>query len=272
VLKGIAAEGARDIPVDRTLWTYLPLGAAPTAQPAATTASVAPLSQDLTRWKTGLNMMDLPTGALADTPPEELMRWYVGWTREQAAIRRDIDGATGAFEHGNPRAAELERQWEVIQEEWATRFGTAGVPPLMNDAGAAACQPADVFATLTATPKAINHLSSAQRTTQLPVAGPTGGWGGTLLRMLAIFGLLLAVVTLWLVNRHRPMGGFLLAYPRLVGVLVGLVWWLCLTPSFLGWMIVAVSLIPSVRRFAVVSSEPDTTRTGTFPILNGSRR
>jgi hypothetical protein len=272
VLKGIAAGQTKEIPVDRTLWTYVPLGNAVAAGAATATDSVDPLSQDLMRWETAMSMMDLPTGVLADTPPNELMRWYVGWTRQQAAVRHRIDYATRAFEFANRPAAELETQWETKRDEWATRFGAAGAPEVMDDSAVSACEPADVFATLTATPVEITRLSSTQNTNQMSVAGPYVSWGDTLLRVLAVFCLLVAVAALYFVNCRRPIADFFLGYPRLIGVLGGLAWWLWLTPSFFGWIIVAASLIPLARRFPVVFAERDTTRTGRFPVLNGSRR
>ncbi len=37
-------------------------------------------------------------------------------------------------------------------------------------------------------------------------------------------------------------------WPHLGGVLLGLVWWLFLWPAFLGWLIVAVSLLAVFRK------------------------
>jgi len=272
VLLGITAERPKDIPVDHTLWTYFPLGEAVTARAGTAADSVGLLSQDLTRWQTGLSMMDLPTGVLADTSPDELKRWYVEWTREQAAVRRRITNAAGEFGPANQRAADLKRKWESIRGAWARRLGAAGAPEPLGDDAAAAHKPADIFATIVATPRATTHISQTRRTTQLPVVGPHVRWGDVLSRMLAVLCLLLAAGAIYFLNVRRPIHDLLLSYPRLVGVLVGLAWWLWLTPSVIGWILVAASLIPSVRRFPVVSSEPDTTRTGVFPLLNKSRR
>jgi hypothetical protein len=272
VLRGITASGTKDIPIDRTLWTYFPLGKAVSVREVTATDTVTQLHQDLIRWETGLSMMDLATDVLADTSPDELMYWYVSWTRGQAAVRRRIANATGVLGKTNRRATELEKRWEGKRRAWATRLGAAGKPAPMDDGAAAAVEAVDVLTTITATPVVTTHLSSTQQTAQLPVASPHVGWGDLLLRILATVCLLLAMAALFVVNRRQPIGDLFLSYPRLVGVLAGLAWWLWLTPSVFGWIIVLASLVPSFRRFPVISSEPDTTRTGAVPLWNGSQR
>ena len=49
-------------------------------------------------------------------------------------------------------------------------------------------------------------------------------------------------------------------WPHVFGVLLGLAWWLCLWPAFIGWVIVAISLLGVFRRpwKAVVQSAAST--------------
>jgi hypothetical protein len=196
----------------------------------------------------------------------------VGWTLDQAAVRRRIEYASRASGQANPQVAGLEKQWEILRGQWATRFDAVGAPVPVVDTEVSACDPADVFTTTTATPADTTRHSSTTRAAFLPVEGPFVRWGDVALRLLASVLLLVAVAAAYFWNRRRPMGNPLLSYPRLVGVLAGLAWWLWLTPSVIGWLIVAASLIPSVRRLPGVRPEPDTTRTGTLPVPNRSRR
>jgi hypothetical protein len=265
----VAAPVLKGIRVDRTLWSHYPLGGTAAARNSPAGARVGRLSQDLTRLATGLSMMDLPPDVLTETPPGELMQWYLRWTREQAAVLRRIDYATGALGREDHGATSLKAEWEAQRQQWAKRFGSAAASSLIDDDVVAVYEPAEIFATMTTTPRTTTHLSWKGKASQMAVNGPQGSMGDFWLRLASSFCLLLGVAVLCVVNRHRPIRDFFLSYPRLVGVLVGLAWWLWLTPSLVGWIIVAVSLLPAVRRFSPVASEPDSTRTGTLPLRSG---
>ncbi len=60
-------------------------------------------------------------------------------------------------------------------------------------------------------------------------------------RWLAAAGWGLLVAGAWALGRTRR-AQWLTKWPHAAGVVVGLAWWLWLSPSVLGWLIVAVSL------------------------------
>ena len=94
------------------------------------------------------------------------------------------------------------------------------------------------------------------------------GWrrGRLLVALLPTAGLLL---TLALLRSHVPLGEWCARWPYLFGVLAGLAWWLWLPPSFLGWVIVAISMIGAVRLPAASQRWPRVTEHGTTVIRNG---
>jgi hypothetical protein len=66
-------------------------------------------------------------------------------------------------------------------------------------------------------------------------------------RMLVAFAIASSLILLFLARSWQPLWDFLATWPHLAGVAFGLVWWLWLTPSVVGWVIVAVSLLSVVR-------------------------
>ncbi len=70
------------------------------------------------------------------------------------------------------------------------------------------------------------------------------GWTGRL-----VLGAVLALIltTFWLIAPRLNLAEHCQRRPHWIGVLLGLLWWLTLWPSALGWLIIAVSLLSAVR-------------------------
>jgi len=86
--------------------------------------------------------------------------------------------------------------------------------------------------------------------------GPAGGFSVVvhepdtrqLLRpLITVLGLIGLFGVAFTVRRSPSIRGWVTRWPHLAGVLVGLLWWLWLSPSFLGWLIVAICLAGAVR-------------------------
>ena len=66
-------------------------------------------------------------------------------------------------------------------------------------------------------------------------------------RLPGALGLVLLLGIVYFGARHNILPALAWKWPQLIGVLVGLAWWLFLSPSLLGWAIVLASLLTAVR-------------------------
>ena len=69
-------------------------------------------------------------------------------------------------------------------------------------------------------------------------------FGRQLSLALAIF---VAALLVWKLFRYERVRDVFSRWPQLPGVVIGLAWWLWLSPSALGWLIAAVFLASSLR-------------------------
>ena len=76
---------------------------------------------------------------------------------------------------------------------------------------------------------------------------PSGLSGEWLTRVLIALGIASSLMLLFLARSWRPAWELLARWPHLAGVAGGLVWWLFLSPSLLGWVVVAISLLSALR-------------------------
>jgi hypothetical protein len=268
----LMAPVLKGVPVDRTLWTVFPRGHTASVRTAPPAVQVSRLSQELTRLQTGLQMMNLPADVLAENTPGELMRWYRGWARNQAAVRHRIDVLQRRSGVTNPRTSDLQKHWEAQQQQWAARLDDIAATGSPATEATRVYEPMDMFATMTVAPVTATHVAATGGAPAVSVRRSDGGRSDVAMRLFASICLAIATTVFCVAQRRGWITDFFFGHPQLAGVLVGLAWWLWLTPSLFGWIIVIVSLIPSVRHFPVVSTEPDTARMTTLPLPNGPRR
>lgn len=70
---------------------------------------------------------------------------------------------------------------------------------------------------------------------------------GLLRRVVAACLLMTVLALVFIARSWHGLWEFIAAWPHFIGVACGLVWWLWLAPSFVGWIIVAISLISVAR-------------------------
>ncbi len=66
-------------------------------------------------------------------------------------------------------------------------------------------------------------------------------------RVLLALAICAAAWLVWKLSRHAAVRDTFSRWPHLPGVVVGIAWWLWLTPSAVGWLIEAVFLASSLR-------------------------
>jgi hypothetical protein len=134
--------------------------------------------------------------------------------------------------------------------------------------------PARLLAEITPSPVAATYVLATDTLPTVDVVLPRIDGGDFALRCIASLAVLLGAVIVWISKREMVLGDYLRSCPQVVGVLAGLAWWLWLTPSVLGWVIVALSLIAGIRPLPVAGSEDKTKRirSASLPFINLPRQ
>jgi hypothetical protein len=149
-----------------------------------------------------------------------------------AAIERILEQHAGVVPQHRP--ADL----DVWRARWQRRLTSGRMSALENGSGAR-----DLWQ-----PNALHHANSIY--CQFDGAAPTltlvrhnlgkadyASRGLVALSLCALAGLML------LLRRSDALWSSAERWPHLIGVAIGIVWWLCLVPSIIGWLIVAVCLL-----------------------------
>jgi hypothetical protein len=238
-----AAPSLVDLPVERTLWSIAsPIEAGPASQPSGT--SITPLRHLQLRLAGAAASVDAASNLLLDETSDDVARWYVPWSRRFAASRADLVAAKSAAspEEYNPATdAEL----NAVDQEQAklTKKLNASNPEAQSP------QPSIVsdWLHLAAAQQSSNHRLTFAMThgdaAPLQVEYPERAvvsvarryFVAALVALLTI-ALIVALRFTRLSNVHVSNG------PQWLGLSIGVLWWLWLTPAIVGVAIIAASI------------------------------
>jgi hypothetical protein len=188
-----------------------------------------------------------------DDVGDELANWYVPWARVLDACRGDLDRLRAPAERAaEPPAPDGWDRTEQARKDFEAKLQTAS--PALGQTRAEEPPSAEV-------PWLASDLPATYLLAESPEKlGPTVPSDAALHRFqgrLAAAGGLLLLTGLigWVA---RPPAGRLWAarWWPVVGVGLGLFWWLCLHPSILGWLMVALSLGGAWRQSPVLRRPP----------------
>jgi len=243
----LMAPATEELAPSQTLWTIFGPSAYEPGRPHDV-PPVSPLEHDLRRLQNVEALMATAAGVTSDAP-EEGDHWHRVWARRWMALcdrtmHGRLPGRGG--ESGERPLSEL-LPLERLPAAVAARLQSGNTLAQV----AAEARPAAEFGQLW-----LQTLDRSRPVTRCIGQGGSGsialryrraqarGFSGRLLGAAVLAGgVLLAVVGV----RLRSFSTLTRRWPCLVGVLVGLVWWLWLWPSALGWGIVLVSLLASIR-------------------------
>jgi hypothetical protein len=238
----LSAPALVDLPIDRTLWTVWSPAAAGVGTPMENT-SVSPLQLQQDRLKSAAASLDTASNLLLDESPDDVARWYVPWQRRFAASRANLVIAKVA---GSADAHSTESELNAIdQQQTKLSHKLIGVK---QDADAAAelSRITDWLHLATLEERPDHHATLALVTAadrSLAVEYPQWNLGGVPWRSIAAAGIgLLTIGCLFALRLTRLAAWRLRLSPQLLGVSIGLVWWLWLTPAIVGPAIIAISL------------------------------
>ncbi len=244
-LRRFEAPVLGDLPVRQSLWTV----AGPSLfQPGGSEAAVAPWKLELQRLRNVARVIE-SGGPLASDDLERTVRWYRHWARRlavcQAALKRQLV-RVGSSQSAKQAAAEASAI-QKHQIQVARQLRLTSVLSKFTRAQAPAVDLAELWqcsldhrqaATRCEFPGKVDRLALRYRQVQgsrLP---------GIFLGILGLSALVaLAVLGLG----SAALGEWMRRWPSALGVAAGLAWWLWLSPSLLGWVIVAASLLAQAR-------------------------
>lgn len=229
------------IPVERTLWTIYAPSAAGRVRVLSEHAQSGAADLDLIRYSAYASLVDRAADFALEQPRIDVDRWYLPWARRLAAGRERLAAYSDAS-GVNPYQQRID-SIEEQQHDDAERLDVTHIRSL----AAAAPGPADVWSTALGgrTPTLYCSQSGAAERLELAVVRPAVsgvGW-----RLLLAPLLTAAALIVYLLVKRGVLGEWLLRWPHVFGVLLGLAWWLWLTPSLLGWVIVLVSVVSAWR-------------------------
>jgi hypothetical protein len=235
------------LPVERTLWTvYSPVGLS--AEPSLPGGAwMGDLRQEWLRLSTAAALLDRAAAATAETQRQEEEAWRLPWASRcvasQSKIARHLSAPGGKRELGAEQLGLLEAQQEAAEDRLKSlglRQRAAAESKRSADAGdlwESACQPVGP-----ASKWAVHGLmrEAAFRRPNSPK--------GDLYRRIGVAAAMIGLcAAARLLASRGPLWEWLIQWPSFFCVLAGLAWWLWLSPSLFGWVLVAAGLLASVR-------------------------
>ncbi len=235
----------REIPIERTLWTvYAPATAGP-AQPVQGQA-LRGARIELMRLRNAAALLDLDDELAAALAPDHLAAWYRLWAQRLVHAQQDVlHSATADGDRATEDFLEA-RALVSAHEAVAARLGTTALLSQLRSAEQSSYESADLWQSVVQHGRLPLHLNfpGAVRTVELEYAPPAGDGSRRLLAALALG--LTTLGMLWAMRRGVAVD-LPWRWPQVLGVLVGIFYWLFLTPAFVGWLIVALSLLAALR-------------------------
>lgn len=243
----IAAPRLENISTLRTLWTLHapPQGGSVRAVDDAAISTPADLMGY--RFAATASLIDRASDVALEQPRFDVDRWYLPWARRLVSAREGWSGYVDSLELQDSDLRVKSQEIEAIdrrQNEDAQRLDVTHIRSL----AAASLGPGEVWevAQQGRAPSLYCSLAGGGgERLEVVVARPPASDLG--LRLLLAAMAAVAATVLFLLVSRGPLGTWIVRWPHAVGVLVGLAWWLWLTPSLLGWAIVLASVVTALR-------------------------
>ncbi len=238
------------VDVEKTLWTIHSPDGRGLGSPTDDASSVNASQQALQRLEATSSSVDLPKYVRAESSREDIERWYIPWERRW---RGDYHQAIRLGRESSNQ--DLINSAETLDEEIervAAGLDTTSTRLQVGDEEALADQASELIRSTSHERTFATYASLSRASEQIQVRNRLSTTDDRLQRFAVSLLVVLVATTFWFAERsERSL--WPIRSPQLIGVLLGLAWWLWLTPSFLGWIIVLVSLASCLPKWKAVA-------------------
>lgn len=229
-------------PVEETLLTVY----SPKSYRVETEArKVSPIECDTTRMAIAASLIDLPEEIAVTTSNDNLTAWFRPWAQwlvccgRRAARQKAVNTETAS---SRPPATSLPDEWRTV----ARRLGVEDVLTTIAQRQPPATDTLEMWQTVhDSSPTAHFRWASTTGPKELVLRHFwSADWFG---RTYISAGMMFAALCTITLARVAAVADLVRRWPWLVGVAIGILWWLYGEPSVLGWVLIVVCLIASLR-------------------------
>jgi len=244
------APSLEGLPVRQTLWTIYGPGPcrAGTLEGTEGVRASSLLELELVRLQTLKELINQAARATA-TEPEDVNSWFQAWVRRYVASRNEVRLQSALAGPTEP-AASVETELQAIAEEASQAADRLGTGDLLAHAAAqmpAATLPGQLWLRTLDRPQGSTCCVAGGESATITLEYRRVEADGLPERLVGAAGMAVVILLTVVAVRWGAFSMLLCRWPYLLGVLAGLAWWLWLWPSVLGWGIVLVSLLASLR-------------------------
>ena len=236
----LPVPAVEDVPVRQACWTIRhPDDGSLRVQTAGLVTTAA--EQDRLRLHTLTELLAQAQPALREDNLDQLPRWYLPWARRWATVRSRLT------QHGGePDLPVLETRFRQLSAEW-NMPDTLAAP----ESDARISEPAEIWRLAGSPERAATHLIVTE-TASTPRLQQTAASDPAQRTRLLVATLLVILAGIALRLPRPPWLALLRRHPYVPAALAGVIWWTHFTASFLGFLLVVVSLliplVPVMRR------------------------
>lgn len=238
----VSAPALLGLPVERAVWTVNSETADHRLAAAEDERPVSLRQQDLLRLQALASLLDLSLDVEAEHSRDELARWYFPWMRQWASVRERV--AKAAPRGASPDDALL-LSLDEAQAMFAVRYGAEHLQAGPGDYAAGAPFAPEETSPLV-TPTAVRAETPGGALSLRVRVAPAGAATPPTRMWIAAGAVLLSGALFWRLRRAEQAEWLSRWFP-LVCVLVGIAWWLWLTPLWVGLLMVATGAASSFR-------------------------
>ncbi len=233
------------IAVEQTLWTVQ----GPTTgniEVVADDSQLGPLPHELFRLEKTAALVETASDVLAERDPSDISNWYLAWSRRLAASRsRATQWHFASSAHGSEEAAL--KIIDTKQAEIAARLGAADLKTQSESECSQVTQPIDVWRIALDRSAPIRRCAFSDAREAIEFHHRVQANNMATEPWVAVMVLLGVAVVSFVVLPHPVLEYCLHRCPQLLGIPLGIVWWLWFAPSFLGVIVLLLAALTSIR-------------------------
>ena len=241
----VQAPTLAGIAVEQTLWTVR----GPTTgdiEIVAGESQLDPLPHELFRLEKTAALVETASDVLAERDPDDISHWYLAWSRRLAASRSRAAQWQLAYPARGSEEAAL-RIIDTKQAEIAMRLGTGELKALSESECSQITQPVDVWRLALNRSAPIRRCAFSGSREAIEFRHRIQANSIATEPWVAVTVLLGIALVSFVVLPHPALEYCFHRCPQLLGIPLGIAWWLWFAPSLLGLIVLILAALASIR-------------------------